>query len=91
LTKEAKPGSKYATIHNKKNRDGEHRQVIPLAKDQIDFWLSNDLKEKDVYEIIQNDLPQKQINAFSISKDLFSPKVNSDRADIIEPVGYPQV
>lgn len=36
LTKEAEPGSKYATIHNKKNRDGEHRQVVPLADDRVE-------------------------------------------------------
>jgi len=91
LTKEAEPNSKYATIHNKKNRDGEHRQVVPLDKNRIEAWLSNDLMEKDVFEIIDNDLPHSQINAYSISKDLFSPKVNSDRPDIIEYVEYPQV
>ncbi len=91
LTKEAAEGSKYATIHNKKNRDGENRQVIPLAKDQIASWLSNDLKENDVFEIIDNDLPQDQINAYSVSKDVFSRTVNSDRPDIIEHVEYPQV
>lgn len=91
LTKEAQEGSKYATIHNKKNRDGEHRQVVPLAKDQIEAWLSDDLKEDDVFEIINNDLPQDQINAYSVSKDLFSTKINSDRPDIIEHVEYPQV
>jgi len=91
LTKEAEPGSKYATIHNKKNRDGEHRQVIPLEDGQIEAWLSNDLKEDDVYAIIDNDLPEEKINSYSISKDLFSPKVNSDRPDIIEQVEYPQV
>jgi len=91
LTKEAPEGYKYATIHNKKNRDGEHRQVVPLAKDQIAEWLSDDLKESDVYEIIDNNLPEEQIHAYSISKDLFSPKVDSDRPDIIEHVSYPQV
>ncbi|GMN12127.1 SOS response-associated peptidase [Croceitalea sp. MTPC9] len=91
LTKEAPEESKYATIHNKKNRDGENRQVVPLAKDQIEAWLSNDLKEDDVFEIINNDLPHDQINAYSVSKDLFSTKINSDRPDIIEHVEYPQV
>lgn len=91
LTKEAPEGSKYATIHNKKNRDGENRQVIPLAKEQIASWLSNDLKEDDVFEIINNDLPHDQINAYSVSKDVFSRTVNSDRPDIIEHVEYPQV
>ena len=91
LTKQAPKGSKYATIHNKKNRDGENRQVVPLAKDQIGEWLSNDLKEKDVFELIGNDLPHGDINAYSVSKDLFSRTVDSNRPDIIEHVDYPQV
>lgn len=91
LTKEAPEGSKYAIIHNKKNRDGEHRQVVPLANDQIDAWLSDDLGEDDVFEIINNDLPQDQINAYSVSKDVFSRTVNSDYPEIIDRVEYPQV
>ncbi len=91
LTKEAPEGSKYAIIHNKKNREGENRQVIPLKKGQIQSWLSNDIKEEEVYEIIHNDLPQDQINAYSVSKDVFSRTINSDRPDITEHVIYPQV
>lgn len=91
LTKEAPEGSKYAIIHNKKNRDGENRQVIPLAKNQIEEWLSDDLGEDDIFEIINNDLPQDQINAYSVSKDVFSRTVNSDYPEIIDKVEYPQV
>ncbi|GMN12177.1 SOS response-associated peptidase [Croceitalea sp. MTPC9] len=91
LTKEAPEGSKYAIIHNKKNRDGENRQVVPLAKNQIEEWLSDDLGEDDIFEIINNDLPQDQINAYSVSKDVFSSTVNSDYPEIIDKVEYPQV
>ncbi|MGB6150739.1 MAG: SOS response-associated peptidase family protein [Pricia sp.] len=91
LTKEAKPDSKYARIHNKKNRDGEHRQVIPLADDQIEAWLSNDLNERDVFEILENDLPSNLLEAYPISKDLFSPKVDSNKPDIITRIDYPQI
>jgi len=91
LTKEAPEGSMYARIHNKKNRDGENRQVIPLAREKVEAWLSDDLVEKDVYGIIDNDLPENQINAYSVSKDLFSRTVNSDRPDIVDHVRYPQV
>ena len=38
-------------------RDGENRQVIPSAKGQS-AWLSNDLKEDEVYEIVDNDYPK---------------------------------
>lgn len=91
LTKEAPADSKYAKIHNKKNRDGEYRQVVPLEKDQVAAWLSDDLKETDVLRIIKNDLPQDQIEAYPVSKDLFSRNVNSDRPDIIEKVDYQQI
>lgn len=91
LTKKAPQDSMYATIHNKKNRDGENRQVVPLAKYQVDAWLSDDLGEDDVLEIIENDLPQDQINAYSVSKDIFSRNIDSDRKNIIKHVKYPQV
>jgi len=91
LTKESPRESKYAIIHNKKNRDGQTRQVIPLAKEQIVSWLSDNLQKDAVLEIIENDLPYDQINAYSVSKDVFSQIVNSDRPDIIEHVKYPQV
>ncbi|SDE35097.1 Putative SOS response-associated peptidase YedK [Pricia antarctica] len=91
LTKEAEQGSRYAKIHNNKNRDGEHRQVIPLADNQIQAWLSDDLKQDDVYEIMDNDLPEDRLQAYPVSKDLFSPKIDSDRPDIIKKVDYPQI
>ncbi len=91
LTKEAPDGSRYARIHNNRNRDGEHRQVIPLADDQISEWLSDGLKEKDVFEIIDNDLPEGKMYVYPVSKDLFSTKVDSDRPDIIEQVDHPQL
>ena len=91
LTKEAEQGSKYSKIHNNKNRDGEHRQVIPLADNQIQECLSDDLKEDDIFQIIDNDLPEDMLKAYPISKDHFSPKIDSDRPDIIEKVDYKQI
>ena len=72
LTKEAKTGSKYAKIHNNKNRNGQHRQVIPLSDENMVKWLSNDLGEKQVYEVIANDLSEDLIDAYPISKDSVS-------------------
>lgn len=91
LTKKAQEKSKYATIHNKKNRDGENRQVVPLDKEQIHKWLSDDLDENGVFDIIENDLPENLINAYSVSKDVFSSRINSNYPEINTKVEYPQV
>lgn len=91
LTKEAEEGSKYASIHNKKNRDGQYRQVVSLAKDQLENWLCDDLKEDDIFEIITSDLSHDHINAYSVSKDIFSRTIDSDYPENIEHVEYPQV
>ncbi|MEM9364041.1 MAG: SOS response-associated peptidase family protein, partial [Bacteroidota bacterium] len=91
LTKKAPEGSKYATIHNKKNRDGENRQVVPLDEKQVKQWLSNDLDKDGVFEIVANDLPHDQIHAHSVSKDVFSNTINSNYPEIIERVEFPQV
>jgi len=91
LTKEAEQDSMYAKIHNNKNRDSQFRQVIPLADEQIGEWLSNDLGENEVYEILQNDLPEDLLSAHPISKDLNSPIINSNRPDIIEHIKYSEI
>lgn len=91
LTKKAAKGSQYSKIHNNKNRDGENRQVIPLTQGQIENWLSNNLNQDDILEIIKRDLPEEKLNIYPISKALFSPKINSDRPDIIKQIDYPQI
>ncbi|MEO1545307.1 MAG: SOS response-associated peptidase family protein [Bacteroidota bacterium] len=91
LTKKAPEGSKYAIIHNKKNRDNENRQVVPLKDDQIQKWLSNDLDKDGVFEIVHNNLSEDDITAHSVSKDVFSNTINSNYPEIIERVEFPQV
>ena len=81
LTKAATP--MFAEIHNKKNR----RPVI-LQDDDVDVWLDNTLNESDVYNVIDDDLPDVDINAWSISKDLYKRGGEGDRPDIIERVEY---
>ncbi|WP_047246922.1 SOS response-associated peptidase [Maribacter thermophilus] len=81
LTKEATP--LFAKIHNKKNR----RPVI-IQDNDIHVWLDNNLKEEEVYKVIEDDLSDSDINTYPISKDLYSRSINSDRPDIIEKVVY---
>ena len=54
-------------------------------------WLSKDLDQDGVYEVIDNDLPEELLSAHPISKDLNSPIVNSNRLDIIERVDYQEI
>ncbi|MFS4447308.1 SOS response-associated peptidase [Maribacter sp. 2307UL18-2] len=84
LTKEATP--LFAKIHNKKNR----RPVI-LNDEDIDTWLSNDLDQDEVNEVIYEDLPDEELNAYPISKDLYKRNGEADREDIIEKVEYEEL
>ena len=81
LTKDASP--LFAKIHNKKNRQ-------PIILDDINAhnWLSTDLIENDIKDILKFTYPEEKLDAYSVSRDLFSPKVNSDVETIIDEVKY---
>ena len=81
LTKDASP--LFAKIHNKKNR-----QPVILDIENTHNWLSTDLNENDIKGILNFNYPEDSLNAYSVSKDLFSPKVNSDVETILEEVKY---
>lgn len=81
LTKDATP--LFAKIHNKKKR----RPVIIRNKD-IEVWLDNTLTEKNVIQLIENDMSDSDINAYPISKDLYKSKGEGDTNDIIQKVEY---
>lgn len=84
LTKAATP--MFAEIHNKKNR----RPVL-LQDADIDVWLDNSLNESDVQHVMDDDLPDAEINAWPISKDLYKRNGEGDREDIIERVTYEEL
>lgn len=84
LTKEASP--LFAKIHNKKNR-----QPVILDNESTHNWLSTDLNENDIKDILNFTYPEESLNAYSVSKDLFSPKVNSDVETILEEVKYEEI
>lgn len=81
LTKDASP--LFAKIHNKKNR-----QPVILDEANTHNWLSTDLNETDIQDILKFTYPEDTLEAYSVSKDLFSPKVDSDVASIIDEVKY---
>ncbi|MEF3077404.1 SOS response-associated peptidase [Winogradskyella poriferorum] len=84
LTKEASP--LFAKIHNKKNR-----QPIILDEELTHNWLSVDLKETDVEDILHFNFPEDQLETYTVSKDLFSPKVNSNVDAILEKTRYSEL
>jgi len=81
LTKDASP--LFAKIHNKKNR-----QPVILDEANTHNWLSTDLNETDIQDILKFTYPEDTLEAYSVSKDLFSPKVDSDVVSIIDEVKY---
>ncbi len=84
LTKPATP--LFEKIHNTKKR----RPVI-LHDEQTEKWLDNSSSRGDLEEIIATDMPDELIIAQPISKDLYSPKTDSNRENISDPVHYKEI
>ena len=84
LTKKASP--LFAKIHNLKNR-----QPVILNDEMTKSWLSHDLSENDITEVINTDYSESNLETYSVSKDVFSPKVDSNVETIIEKVEYPEL
>ena len=84
LTKAATP--LFKKIHNTKER----RPVI-LNDDQVEGWLDNSAQRNDLEHILSTDMPDEALIAQPVSKDLYSPKIDSDRPNITDPVHYPQI
>ncbi|WP_026811000.1 SOS response-associated peptidase [Arenibacter latericius] len=84
LTKEATP--LFKKIHNTKNR----RPVI-LNDEDVQVWLNPELTQNNILSVIKNDMDDAALHAYPISKDLYSPKVDSNRPDIIDEVQYEEL
>lgn len=84
LTKEASP--LFAKIHNKKNR-----QPVILDDEYAHNWLSKDVNESDIKDILNFNFPEEQLETYPVSKDLFSPKVDSNVETILDPVDYEEL
>lgn len=84
LTKEASP--KFEAIHNEKKR----RPVIIDGKN-IDSWLKRDSTQFEVQDHIKDDLCEGELEAYPVTRDLYSRRVDSNYSGIIEKVQYPEV
>ena len=84
LTKPATP--LFSKIHNQKFR----RPVI-LNDEDIEVWLDDSLNENDIQTVINEDMADNELTAYPISKDLYSPKVDSNIPEVIEKVDYSEI
>lgn len=84
FTKEASPW--FGKIHNKK---GDKRQIVLLDKELEKEWLRDDLNENHIEELFNVRYDDDLLTAHSVSRDLFSRSVDSNRLDITERVDYP--
>jgi putative SOS response-associated peptidase YedK len=84
LTKAASP--LFEKIHNLKKR-----QPLILDEVQTHNWLSSDLTETDVKTIVGFNFPESQLEAYSVSKTLFSPKTDSNIESITDKVVYDEL
>ena len=84
LTKDATP--MFEMIHNDKRR----RPVI-IDYDNKDEWLAPGLSEDEVQNLIDDDLWEGELEAYPVSKDLYSRTIDPNRPEIIDPVHYDEV
>ena len=81
LTKEASP--LFAKIHNLRKR-----QPVLISKEFEQEWLNDSLSKNQVKDLITTIYPENEIEAFTVSKDLFNPRVDSNTASILDKVNY---
>ncbi|CAH8283411.1 putative SOS response-associated peptidase YedK [Mariniflexile fucanivorans] len=84
LTKAASP--LFEKIHNTKKR-----QPVIIDAEHIQNWLSKDLSQEEIITILDEFYPEDKLDAYTVSKDLFSPKVDSNTEAIIEKVEYAEL
>jgi len=81
LTKDASP--LFASIHNMRKR-----QPVILTKEIEQEWLKDSLTEIQVKELITPTYPENDLEAYTVSKDLFNPRIDSDTPTILDKVTY---
>ena len=53
--------------------------------------MKDDLTENNVKELMGLGYQEDELDPYPVSRDLFSPRVNSDVATITEKVDYPEL
>ena len=81
ITKEASP--LFAKIHNFKKR-----QPLILDLEQSKEWLSPNVSEIQIKELTHLNYPEELLHTYTVSKELFSPKTDSNIITILDEVKY---
>ncbi len=81
LTKAASP--LFQKIHNNRKR-----QPILVSERHEQEWLLDNLNRNQIEELLHTVYPEQELNAYTVTKDLFSPKVNSNIPEITERVEF---
>lgn len=84
LTKAA--NSFFSKIHNQKNR-----QPLILNPEDEEIWLTNDINQNLVSQIISKDYSVSDLEAYPVSKDLYKNSVDSNTDSITKPVAYKEL
>ena len=79
------PNRPLKAIHNEKDR-----MAVILDDRNTDVWLDSDLPTDGITALMAP-CDESHIMAYSVSKDLFSPKIDSNRPDILDYVAYPEL
>ncbi|MDH7444667.1 SOS response-associated peptidase [Aquimarina sp. 2201CG14-23] len=87
LTKKA--SNLFSTIHNKDPRG--HRQVVLLNKDLQKEWLRCDLNKEHITELINLAYDDSTLEYYPVSRNLYSPKIESNSEYIIQKADYPEL
>lgn len=84
LTKAASP--LFERVHNLKKR-----QPVLLSDTSVDDWLDPELTAPDIKTLIQTPYPDATLETYTVSKDVFSPKVESNVKSITDRVDYEEL
>lgn len=79
----------FKDIHNSPNKLGSYRMPLILdPSDEYDWlWATKD----DDIKVLLHTFTKENIEAHSVSKDVFSNKIDSNREDITNQVYYPEL
>jgi putative SOS response-associated peptidase YedK len=84
LTKKASP--LFEKIHNIKKR-----QPVILSLESEKNWLDNSITNDQVKELINQAYSDDQIEAYTVSKDVYNTRIDSDIETITNKVEYPEL
>lgn len=84
LTKIATP--LFEKVHNLKKR-----QPIILSVKDSKLWLDNNIDTNQISELLQCEYLESNLETYPVSKELFSPKIDSNKEEIIKKVNYPEL